>query len=70
MAQREVVRPKHFHSKDAPSFEPPLQPSSSAAAASSSSGPSTRMTPMIQPRVPKPKGSEAEKEAVRAQSLK
>eukprot|EP00975_Prorocentrum_lima_P027469 5771474-Prorocentrum_lima.AAC.1 len=37
MAQREIVRPKHFPSKYAPSFEPPLPPSSSAAASSSSS---------------------------------
>eukprot|EP00975_Prorocentrum_lima_P053249 11167903-Prorocentrum_lima.AAC.1 len=34
MAQREVVRPKHFHSRNAPSFEPPLKPSLSAAAPS------------------------------------
>eukprot|EP00975_Prorocentrum_lima_P012112 2570280-Prorocentrum_lima.AAC.1 len=65
MAQPKVVYPKHFHSK----FEPPLQPPSSASAASSSSGPSTNAR-LVRPRVPKPKGSDAEKEAVRTQSVK
>eukprot|EP00975_Prorocentrum_lima_P061120 12815165-Prorocentrum_lima.AAC.1 len=62
MARKEIVRPKHFPSKSAPSTGPSLQPSSSAAGSSSSSGPSSQMTQMIQPRMPKPKGSEAEKE--------
>eukprot|EP00975_Prorocentrum_lima_P002288 499867-Prorocentrum_lima.AAC.1 len=37
MAQRKVVCPKHFHSRNISGFEPPLRPPSSAAAASSSS---------------------------------
>eukprot|EP00975_Prorocentrum_lima_P011406 2425196-Prorocentrum_lima.AAC.1 len=62
MAQKEIVRPKHFPSKSAPSTGPSMRPSSSAAASSSSSGLSSQMTQVIQPRIPKPKGSEAEQE--------
>eukprot|EP00975_Prorocentrum_lima_P057585 12075490-Prorocentrum_lima.AAC.1 len=61
-----MAYPKHFQSK----FEPPLQPPSSSYAASGSSGPSTKAQSLVRPRVRKPKGSDAEKEAVRAQSQK
>eukprot|EP00975_Prorocentrum_lima_P045363 9499329-Prorocentrum_lima.AAC.1 len=61
IAPTDIIRPA-FRTNKGPGLVP--QPSSSAAASSSSSVPSTTV---IRQRVPKSKGSEAEKEAIREQ---